>query len=498
MTDSVTALLQAPDLSLDGISLTWEKTQVWLATVGLRILVTIVLAAISLLAAPPADRPGRRHDDLEVRPAPGRVRAGRARPRQRRRVRQRAAAPAGRDGRVAAAQHRHLRRRHARGPDDHGDLLGIPLAPLLASAGVGGVALGFGAQSLVKDFLSGIFMILEDQYGVGDVIDTGEAIGTVEEVTLRVTRLRDANGVIWYVRNGEIIRIGNRVAGLVDGDRRHAGVLLREHRARRRGHPRGRQRRWTSDPEWADKLARGAEGASGSSRSPGRRDDPHRRQVRAGRAVPRLARDPRAASRRRSTPPASRRRSCSAPSARPVAPGSAGIEPLRRRSAAHETSRPWCTRSTRASRTTRRCGRSTPRHDLGPAEDRLRMFLEQYCGGPTTYSEQRGHPRLRMRHAPVHGDPGHARPLAAAHAWPRVDTLDLPRGRPAAARLPRARRAHAGQQLDDSDRRPPRCDPPPREPTGATRGRERVSSTGRHASAWCRVTQLTTTSDATA
>jgi small conductance mechanosensitive channel len=91
--------------------------------------------------------------------------------------------------------------------------LGLPLGPLLASAGVGGVALGFGAQSLVKDFLSGIFMILEDQYGVGDVIDAGEAVGTVEDVTLRVTRLRDASGIVWYVRNGEIIRIGNRSQG---------------------------------------------------------------------------------------------------------------------------------------------------------------------------------------------------------------------------------------------------------------------------------------------
>ncbi len=91
--------------------------------------------------------------------------------------------------------------------------LGLPLGPLLASAGVAGVALGFGAQSLVKDFLSGTFMILEDQYGVGDVIDTGEAIGTVEDVTLRVTRLRDASGIVWYIRNGEIIRIGNRSQG---------------------------------------------------------------------------------------------------------------------------------------------------------------------------------------------------------------------------------------------------------------------------------------------
>ena len=92
-------------------------------------------------------------------------------------------------------------------------LVGIPLGPLLASAGVGGVALGFGAQSLVKDFLSGIFMIIEDQYGVGDYIDTGLAVGTVEEVSLRVTRLRDANGMTWYVRNGEVLRIGNKSQG---------------------------------------------------------------------------------------------------------------------------------------------------------------------------------------------------------------------------------------------------------------------------------------------
>jgi moderate conductance mechanosensitive channel len=91
--------------------------------------------------------------------------------------------------------------------------LGVQLAPLLASAGVVGVALAFGAQSLVKDVLSGIFMIIEDQYGVGDVIDTGEAIGTVEDVTLRVTRVRDSSGVVWYVRNGAIARIGNQSQG---------------------------------------------------------------------------------------------------------------------------------------------------------------------------------------------------------------------------------------------------------------------------------------------
>lgn len=92
-------------------------------------------------------------------------------------------------------------------------LLGIDIAPLLASAGVIGVALGFGAQTLVKDYLSGIFMIVEDQFGVGDVIDVGDVVGTVEEVALRYTRLRDLSGVVWYVRNGEILRVGNRSQG---------------------------------------------------------------------------------------------------------------------------------------------------------------------------------------------------------------------------------------------------------------------------------------------
>ena len=89
------------------------------------------------------------------------------------------------------------------------DEIGVNIAPIIASAGIIGLALGFGAQSLVKDFLSGIFMILEDQYGVGDVVDVGEASGTVEAVSLRITRLRDVNGTVWYVPNGEIVRVGN-------------------------------------------------------------------------------------------------------------------------------------------------------------------------------------------------------------------------------------------------------------------------------------------------
>ncbi|MEU1179249.1 mechanosensitive ion channel family protein [Streptomyces sp. NPDC005820] len=89
----------------------------------------------------------------------------------------------------------------------------INLAPLLASAGVAGVAIGFGARNLVTDFLSGVFMILEDQYGVGDQIDAGVASGEVIEVGLRVTKLRGDNGEIWYVRNGEVKRIGNLSQG---------------------------------------------------------------------------------------------------------------------------------------------------------------------------------------------------------------------------------------------------------------------------------------------
>ena len=91
--------------------------------------------------------------------------------------------------------------------------LDINLAPILTSAGIVGLAVGFGARNVVMDFLSGMFMILEDQFGVGDVIDTGSATGTVEHVGLRITRLRDADGVIWYIRNGEVKRIGNKTQG---------------------------------------------------------------------------------------------------------------------------------------------------------------------------------------------------------------------------------------------------------------------------------------------
>ncbi|MCF6387073.1 mechanosensitive ion channel family protein [Mycobacterium sp. MBM] len=89
------------------------------------------------------------------------------------------------------------------------NVFGVNIAPFIASAGVVGLAIGFGAQNLVRDFVTGVFMLLEDQYGVGDVVDLGEAIGEVESVGLRVTTVRDIDGTLWYVRNGEIARVGN-------------------------------------------------------------------------------------------------------------------------------------------------------------------------------------------------------------------------------------------------------------------------------------------------
>jgi len=89
--------------------------------------------------------------------------------------------------------------------------LGVNLAPLIAGAGIAGVALGFGAQALVKDCISGLFMLLEDQYGIGDIVDLGEATGIVEEVGLRTTVLRGIDGTVWHVPNGQVERVGNLI-----------------------------------------------------------------------------------------------------------------------------------------------------------------------------------------------------------------------------------------------------------------------------------------------
>lgn len=87
--------------------------------------------------------------------------------------------------------------------------LGVNLGPIIASIGIIGVAVGFGAQSLVSDVIAGIFMLAEDQYGVGDWVNVGTTSGTVEEVGLRTTQLRDVDGALWFIRNGQITAVGN-------------------------------------------------------------------------------------------------------------------------------------------------------------------------------------------------------------------------------------------------------------------------------------------------
>ena len=250
MTDAVTAIPDVPGLGQ--VTVTVDSVQQWLVTDGLRILVTIVLAALAIAVL-------HRLIDRVVATMTSKS--------------ARRLAESGRAGRVLASATGMANERQRQRVETVGSLLrsivtfvvvtlavltimallGIPLGPLLASAGVAGVALGIGAQSLVKDFLSGIFMIMEDQYGVGDVIDTGEAIGTVEEVTLRITRLRDANGITWYVRNGEIIRVGNRSQGystaIVD-----MPVSYAESVERVVGVIRDTATAMGQDPDWADKF----------------------------------------------------------------------------------------------------------------------------------------------------------------------------------------------------------------------------------------------------
>ena len=99
--------------------------------------------------------------------------------------------------------------------------MGFNVATIIAGTSIAGVTIAFGLQNIVKDFVSGVFMLIEDQLGVGDYIDMKEASGTVEEVGLRVTQLRDDAGVVWFVRNGEVIRVGNFSKG---GPGRPAGV----------------------------------------------------------------------------------------------------------------------------------------------------------------------------------------------------------------------------------------------------------------------------------
>ena len=132
-------------------------------------------------------------------------------------------------------------------------VLGVNLATLGVSVGIVGAALAFGSQTLVRDLVTGAFMLVEDQYGVGDVVDLGEATGTVENVTLRLTRVRDIDGIVWHVPNGEIRRVGNKsqgwavvnvdvpLAGDVDLDAADASLVAA-------------CRALAEDPQWADEI----------------------------------------------------------------------------------------------------------------------------------------------------------------------------------------------------------------------------------------------------
>ncbi|WP_344658880.1 mechanosensitive ion channel family protein [Catenulispora subtropica] len=133
------------------------------------------------------------------------------------------------------------------------DQLHISTGPILASVGVISAAIGFGARDVVTDLLAGIFMIMEDQYGVGDYIDAGDAKGTVEDVGLRITQLRDIDGVVWYVRNGTIKRIGNQSQGyaraIVD-----VPVSYAENPGRVRDVMVETAHQMFEDPEWKDSF----------------------------------------------------------------------------------------------------------------------------------------------------------------------------------------------------------------------------------------------------
>ena len=91
--------------------------------------------------------------------------------------------------------------------------LGVNIGPILASVGIVGIAIGFGAREVIRDAFLGFFITIEDQYGIGDVIVVGDTVGVVQSVGLRITRMVDENGAIWYIRNGDIMKVGNRTQG---------------------------------------------------------------------------------------------------------------------------------------------------------------------------------------------------------------------------------------------------------------------------------------------
>ena len=331
-------------------------------------------------------------------------------------------------------------------------ILGFNLAPLLASTAVLGVALGFGAQNLVRDYLAGLLMLVEDHYGVGDTINAGVATGTVEAMSLLTTTLRDVNGVVWHIRNGTIDSVGNESQGwsraVIDYPVPYGEDLARiralmEQAADSLYRERGWKKLMLEKPEvWGAQELSGKEVTMRLvAKTTPMRQWEVARELRArvkatldaagvqpagpdtivisappaiGRAEPRED---------TSEPPASRR---GAPATGPRSDarndeGRSQRAPGGERESTRVAPRKLSRMSQPVSfyeavggeefftRLVHRFYQGVaddpalravyPAKDLGPAEEHLRLFLMQYWGGPRTYDELRGHPRLRMRHA---------------------------------------------------------------------------------------------------
>ena len=131
--------------------------------------------------------------------------------------------------------------------------LGISIAPILATAGVAGLTIGFGAQSLVKDYFTGFVMLIENQIRVGDVVEVAGKVGAVEELTLRYVRLRDYEGAVHYVPNGAILTVTNR-SRLFAFAVMDIGVAYKEDIERVSQVMKETATAFRSEPDWADKI----------------------------------------------------------------------------------------------------------------------------------------------------------------------------------------------------------------------------------------------------
>ena len=329
--------------------------------------------------------------------------------------------------------------------------LGYDIAPLIASAGIIGVALGFGSQTLVKDFLSGIFMIFEDQYGVGDVVDLGEATGTVEAVSLRVTRLRDVNGTVWYVRNGEILRVGNMSQNwartVLDVGVTYAEDLAHVQRvlARRRARPVGRRGLQgtvssrsprcgacrSSAPTACSCASPSRPLRSSSGRSPARCGSGSRRaSTYEGIEVPFAQRVLwiRSGDRPTRAPPGPTEAGATGPASRAARGWRRDDHVLRRDRRRARRSARSSHASTRASPTDEVLRPLYPEEDLGPAEERFRLFLDAVLGRPDDVLRAARAPAAADAARAVRGDARRRASTGCVHFRAGLDAAELTAG----------------------------------------------------------------------